>query len=368
MRELNGLDDILTWYMKNVKRYSVIGCFSTIYKSWNEKIRGLSLLDLLQKYFSEPPIFRDDIVILRTSITKEEFKEPIRVTCYLYLDSRNELLWLLSNNRSKYIKEIWFPIIHNEPGIYFLGFTPSSLLEYHKQVLEKYDDIKLIFFKAKSIAGLGGKIRPEYERTILYYGKDADRTLREFSYYYGVIPTVFRYYIPAKLDFFARATGIFTFMSGERELFIELVKLAVDVVLRHKRTLDEARTRTLPFRTATKQFTIIEPHPLIIKFSTSKDETFVENLVKHLIRNEFSIYNEVLLTGSFRFYANVVDDKEGGIFMLSIDPTHLVITAGPDVKTISLIRLLNVITQKLDANVEVVQVKRWGGNVSNGRI
>ncbi|TMT78011.1 hypothetical protein E2L06_20875 [Haloterrigena sp. H1] len=100
-----------------------------------------------------------------------------------------------------------------------------------RSIVQKHPDVRIPYFTAHhsptSEDNLDGITRPEFERTIQYYGEDGRRAFQEVKHKYGVFPTNVRFKKPNGFKFRITNDGVFTINTGISEP-LSIIQSSID--------------------------------------------------------------------------------------------------------------------------------------------
>lgn len=348
-------DDFCKLIVKEEIRYLKVLCLLTNYESWRPPGRRLELESFFRKHDFDIQGFGEG-----RKLSKEYYdrltEETIQVEYYAYV-RRPRLLFCFSRNKPKAIEDTMDPII-KETGIYYLWLPPSTFDDVRNAVLSKYPYAKITFFSGNRTPSTGFEceIRPEHSRRILYYGEDGIETLKEFTHYYGILPQSMKFHVPGVADFRINNNGLFTLIRGDLNFFFDIIRKATISTVRIRKIVEESRFDVLPLKTAKKELKVPFLVPWIIDFSRPLEYDDGENLIEILGRNNFALYNYVLMSGSVILDSTVVDELKKSVFTISMNSHRMIIAPRYDSTFDSFLRFLQTITENLDPHVECKQV------------
>jgi hypothetical protein len=325
-------------------------CFNTHFKSWAPLDNIFTLEGIFRKYGFK---LREmgEIMELETTYVDPETEETVPVTYYAYLSPEDQTLRCFTMASTREIEKTIEPL-SGESGLYHLWISPSAFEQIKNIILSEHSFTKITFFSAtrKPSMGFRGKIRPDVERTIMYYGDDGKETLEELKYYYGVVPHTIEFHIPGIVDMQISARGIFTYLGGKLDFLLNFSEKVIEIALEVKRILEKSRLDTVSIRVARKELKVPHVVPWIVEFSQPLDSSGCEILMEELSKNHFTIYNYIVVEGSLRFDATVVDETKKSIFEISATKDRMVVSPRYETQFDSFLRFLETVVENFDPN------------------
>jgi hypothetical protein len=331
-------------------RMMKILCLNAYFKSWAPPDKFLTLDGIFRKHgFSLRQM--GEIMELETTYVDPETEETVPVTYYAYLSPEDQILRCFTMASTREIEKTIEPL-SVESGLYHLWISPSAFEQIKNVILSERPHTKITFFSAtrKPSMGFRGKIRPDVERTIMYYGDDGKETLEELKYYYGVVPRTIEFHIPGIVDMQIAARGIFTYLRGELDFLLNFSERAIEIALEVRRILERSRLDTVSVRTARKELKVPYMVPWIVDFSQPLDSSGCEILMEELSKNQFTLYNHIMVEGSLRFDATVVDETKKSIFEISATKDRMIVSPRYETQFDSFLRFLETVVENFDPN------------------
>jgi len=329
-------------------RLMKILCFNAYFKSWAPPDRSLTLEGIFRKHgFRLTPM--GDIRELETTYRDPETDELVPVKYYAYLSPEDQILRCFTTASTRQIEKTIEPI-SVESGLYHLWISPSAFEQIKNVILSDYPHTTITFFSASRTPSMGfkGKIRPDIKRTIIYYGDDGKETLEEFKYYYGVVPSTIQFHIPGIIDMQIGTRGIFTYMGGELNFLFSFSEKAIEIALAVRRILESSKLDIISIRTAKKELKVPYLIPWIVDFSQPLDSNRCEILMEELSKNQFTLYNHIMVEGSLRFDATVVDETKKSIFEISATKDRMIISPRYETSFDSFLHFLETVVENFD--------------------
>ncbi len=286
---------------------------------------------------------------LSTSYVDPETGQVIPVKYYCYLSQDTQILRCFTTATSDDIEKTLEPVTEG-PGLYHLWMNPSAFRELMNWILGKRG-AKATYFVASRVSpvSLDAKIRPDDKRTIVYYGDDAEDTLNEHEYHYGVIPNTVRMHVPEFGDLQINARGIFAYFGGDMEFLFETSKRAIDLVLRTKKIIDSSRVDVVPLKTSDKELELIHLTPWRIELERFLDSNEFQELLQQLEASDFAVYNSIIMEGSLHAESTILDEIKRTIFTFTADNHTIYISPRYDSSFESFFRFYQTIVERFDS-------------------
>lgn len=334
-----------------------ICCFLTDYADW-KKGRQINLeqvfnqqgkLEQMGEIYRFSAYYRDT-VLRRRNIAN----------FYLFLERDTQLLFCFTDEKIEAVEKIMGDIAETTSGIYYMFVSPNVFLELKNNIKENYPDSFCNHFNAKHFAKFAkkGEIRPNVDRTIIYYGNDALDSLEEFTDFYGVSPRIMVYNIPDLGTFEIKNTGCFTLTSPVNVVesvryLLNLVEITSVNVLRARKIVESSDFVLIPFRTEKKVFEIPKLIPWRIKFDNKIGFRDTNLLVERLNENGYSLLNSILVEGSVRLNGLVIDEKKLKIFTIDFNGEEMVIAPREKITFDVFLRFYTTILENFDPQAKM---------------
>ncbi|WP_424015195.1 hypothetical protein ACOZ35_04135 [Halorubrum xinjiangense] len=184
-------------------------------------------------------------------------------------------------------------------------------------IANKHPDVRIPYFTAHhsptSEDTIGGITRPDFERTIQYYGEDGRRTFQEVKSKYGVFPTNVRFKKPNGFKFRITNDGVFTINSGLSEP-LTIIQSSIDRLREVK-----SKIKTSDFDQVSNEFVSEQnlemSEPWGIKLESGLERRDVDNFAANIQSRDWD-FELSRLTSSFGdipgFSAEIVDQNSYG--------------------------------------------------------
>jgi hypothetical protein len=284
-----------------------------------------------------------------------ETSRLVAVTYFAFLHRETRLLMCFTNASKFDVYQTLDRIVERNPGLYYAFISPSTLLKIERMLLDANPGTFVRYFSARRRrqSTLKSEIRPEYERTIEYSGKDGKNVLEELKHAYGVSPRSIHFEIPDFAIYQIHNIGQLTVAKGEsnaRRFLLEIVDFAMKDTLLAKKTVESADFKLIPIETQRKILLFPKLKPWRIKFSSPLNLKEGESLIEILQESDFDVFNHVLAQGSLRLSGMVADRLKNTIFTVDANAERMVIAPLQEVTFDSFLRFYQVIVENFDPN------------------
>jgi len=279
----------------------------------------------------------------------------IAVTYFAFLHRETRLLLCFTNAAKLDVEQTLDKIVERNPGLYYAFIGPSTLIKIETMLIDAHPGTFVRYFSArrKRQFALKSEIRPEYERSIEYYGNDGKNVLEELKHAYGVAPRSIHFELPDYAIYQIHSIGQLTIAKGEdnaRRYLLEIVDFAMKDTLLTRKTIESADFKLIPIETERKTLLFPKLKPWRIKFGTPLDIKEGESLIEILKDSQFDIFNHVLAQGSLRLNGMVTDRLKNTIFTVDANAERMVIAPLQEVPFDSFLRFYQVIVENFDPN------------------
>jgi len=278
---------------------------------------------------------------------------PVTYFAFLHRDTR---LLLCFTTASKFdVEQTLDRIVERNPGLYYGLMSSSTFSKLDKMLLESHPGTLITYFSARRNrqSALRSEIRPDYERSIEYYGNDGRNVLEELKHAYGVALRSIHFEIPDFAVYQVHNIGQFTLSRGQndaRKFLLEIVDFAMRDSLLMRRAVESGDFRLIPLETKRKTLLFPKLQPWLIRFGLPLDFKEGENLVSILQDSGFDVFNHVLAPGSLRLNGMVADRVKNAIFTIDANSERMVVAPVQEVSFDSFLRFYQAIIENFDPN------------------
>ncbi len=269
-----------------------------------------------------------------------------------YNHERNLIIFYTTIDLTEGFKKTAEKIINRTPNLWNLWIRPALFDSMESLILAGHPEMQISYFSAsrRFSSLIPSQIRPSFDRSIQYRGMDGSETLREFKYYYGVLPTVVEYTME---DIVLRVNGegIFTLKTANRQtvdLFLELLDEIMDETLSLMKTAEELRFSSEELKTERKVLTIPCVEPGEIQMETKLTMADAKEMLKSMEEEGFSAIDALIDEGSLSLSATVMDSNKGSVFDISASESRITLIPKYRTSFDSFLRFFAFITENID--------------------
>lgn len=348
-------DELMKVTLPPYRRLKVV-CFMTSFSEWYNPRKMINLEDIFQRYGVQIEKL-GDIRRIQTRYFDSQLRDYKLAILYSYLDPSSKLLLFFTDEKTEAIEQTLGQIAETSTGFYYIFISSSTFEDFKHRILEIEPFAKCTYFSARYVPQLTRKpqVRPDIQKTIMYYGNDALEALEELRQYYGVYPTLMRYHIPDRGNYEISSSGIFSLWAEEsppesKKLLLSLSNIAIEHILISRQIIESSNYELIPVKTEKKVFRIPRLTPWIIKFSREIEFADSDALVEVMTDNGFSLFNEVRVKGSLRLNGMVIDDKKQTVFSIDTDDERINIAPIGELSFDSFMRFYKTILENFDPN------------------
>jgi len=290
---------------------------------------------------------------LSTSYTDPETQQIIPVKFYCHLSQESQILRCFTTATTNDIEKTLF-LATEEPGLYHLWISPQ-VFEDVKHWILSHRGAKATYFVATRVSSMSfdAKIRPEVERrTMIYFGDDAQETLDETRYQYGVMPDTMKFQVPGVGSLQVNKRGTFSYFGGEMNFLIETSDLAINRVLRTKKIIDSSKVEVVALRTAKKKLELTQLRPWTIELERPIGPEELEDLFRELESSKFAVYNSIIMKGSLYSESTILDEIKKTVFTVTADGHRISISPRYQSSFESFFRFYQTVVERFDSGAQ----------------
>ena len=251
--------------------------------------------------------------------------DEVPLECYVTHDADTGVVIFYTNYRKTKKKEI--PIIRDflssDVNTYYLFFKPSIMREIAEELMDGHENLEITEFTARRLPNsrFESHIRPNYDRTISYWGDDGREALQELGYQYGVLPSRFVVNIPETIKFVIDDEGLFTFASGNLNILFDILEKAVNESRKTMAAYDGSDFKVLPVNTAGRIFDIPSSTPVSIQLNQSIEYHDISEF-RAKLNKDYTIVDFIAREGSLFLSSDLVS-KSGFQFRIKANENHI---------------------------------------------
>jgi hypothetical protein len=339
------------WLKEKAKDYSrrlKLVCLFSTFSDWEDPSQVLSLKRLLERRgFTVKAM--GEIRELSTSYVEPVTDRTVQVKFYCHVSRDTQILRCFTTARGADVKKTLSPVTE-QPGLYDLWINPVAFDEIKKVILSR-PGARVTRFVARRVSSmsLDARIRPEMGRTMIYFGDDAEQTLEESTYQYGVIPDAMRFRVPGVGNLQIGRRGTFSYFGGEMSFLLETSDLAIDRVLRTKRIIDSSRIEVVPLKTASRELELIQFKPWTIELGRPIGAEELGDLFRELEASKFAVYNSIIMKGSLHAESTILDELKLTVFTVMANTHRISVSPRYQSTFESFYRFYQTIVEKFDS-------------------
>jgi hypothetical protein len=245
--------------------------------------------------------------------------------CYVTHDADTGVVIFYTNYRKTNKNEIpkIRDFLSSDVKTYYLFFKPSLMREIAEELMDGHENLEITEFTARRLPNsrFQSHIRPNYDRTISYWGDDGREALQELGYQYGVLPSRFVVNIPETIKFVIDDEGLFTFAAGNLNILFDILEKAVNESRKTMTAYDGSDFKVLPVKTAGRSFDIPSSTPVSIQLNQSIEFHDISEF-KAKLNKEYTIVDFIAREGSLFLSSDLVS-KSGFQFRIKADENHI---------------------------------------------
>jgi hypothetical protein len=294
--------------------------------------------------------------VLHVRFGEQTDEEGTPLESYVTHDAETNLVVFYTNFRKTKSEEI--PKINeflkNDSNSYYLFFKPTLMKAIVDELIDRYEYLEIHEFSAKRdpYSKIGAHIRPDYSRTISYWGDDGKEVLKETEHLYGVLPTKFLVYIPYESKFKVDDRGLFTFSDGKLEIVFEILDKAVEESKHTINAFDTSSFKSVPIETSNKKFLIPSSTPASIYLKNTIEYHELNDIKNRIRKAKYTILDFSSQENSLFLSTDLVTNS-GYQFRIKADDSQLNIF--PDEKPIfsEFMKFYEFILRYIDSRAEL---------------
>jgi len=344
------LDSFYSWLDDKGRDFSrrlKLVCLLSSSPSWSESSQLPTLEDLLRRQgFTLRSM--GEIKEITTTYKDPDTDRATEVRLYCHLDKETQILRCFTNARTKDLAKTIFPLTER-PGLHKLWIDPKTFRDIQIRILQR-PGARVTQFSAARLSSLSpdARVRPDTPRRMRYSGADAQQTLEETAYQYGVIPDLVSFSIPGIGSLQVSKNGTFWFSGDEMRFLEEISEIAINHVLSTKRIIDSSRVEVFQMKTAKKELELFHLKPWTIEFGRTIAAEEVEDLFQELETNKFVVYNSVIMKGSLHAECTILDDVKQTVFTITTDDRRISLSPRYQSSFESFFRFYQTVVEKFD--------------------
>jgi len=239
-----------------------------------------------------------------------------KISYYAFFNETNHSpIFLTDAKKTEDIPNTLFNYINRNRGISNLWIPPQVMKQIKDDLSEEYEQMLITKFSA--IRGINSevpsKLRPSCDRNFQYHGNDGKETLTELEIWYGVLPKILEFRLPTGVAFKIDDKGIFTHRDGRFEDIFKIINDVVGLLLNLRDVIVKSDYQTYHFGKQ-NQFvrSLQKPWSIHMTYGLANDE--IPKFRDLVQETDFTVLNDIALSGSVFYNARLVDDYSGSLF------------------------------------------------------
>ena len=331
---------------KKAKFWKVI-CLTTDFEEFTELEKKLSLYGFELNTWG-------NILEIKTSIKKEDFKEDNKDQFTGYILKYNDMFLFFSNENKNDINTYFITnFVRKAKNIYYMWIPKKIIEKLIEEFEEEYEKFLVTeFFSERDLLdNTGAHFRETIERKIKYTGIDGLEVLKELQFYYGVRPYIVDFKIIDECSFRINNDGFFTYATGKLRFLIDIIekiykKVIIIINLTRSSHYEEIPKKDLKVKT-------LDIQPVRIKFKTFELTTDNFNDFAEILKtNGFELFDTSIEAGSIQLNTDIIDVNKKAIFNISSGGRELIITPRFRTTFDTIFRYLEVMNEYIDSESE----------------
>lgn len=263
----------------------------------------------------------------------EEFGAIDRISCeygadrpaefYFSFDDDHEVLLFYTDMRkTEEIENTVEKFLERTSGIHYLYIGPQLLQEIREDIVQRSPAAEITEFVAKRTerTDTPATTRPEYARTINYYGRDGLETLRELEATYGVLPRIMEFDVPGGLRFRVNREGVFKRIEGSLLQLFEHIQQCIQDSIEVKEEYENSNFEML--RTSSN-LEIPISEPALIDLENSLEYREIPKIKDNFEDHDYVTVGPFADEGSLYFSAKIVDQVKNTAFRVKANESQI---------------------------------------------
>lgn len=273
---------------------------------------------------------------------------------YMTYDNDTRVVVFYTNFRKTEEIPAIYDFLEKDPNTCHLFLKPVLIEKLIEELIERHENLKITEFAARrsAISRFEAPKRPEYKRTISYWGEDGKETLQELKQYYGVLPGYLTIDIPGTIKFKVAERGLFTFWNGDLRVLFGILGTAVDEARKMMRAFNGSSFKVLPIKTAKKSFAIPSSTPISIFLKNPLLYSEIPKFQAQLDAKNYTIVNLIAQEGSLFLSADVVSES-GYSFRIKADENRIKMFPEGETNFLAFMEFYEFIIHSIDPEAEL---------------
>lgn len=269
-------------------------------------------------------------------------------------ESGGVVLLYTNQRKTKEIKHTVKKIFKNEHGLYYLHIGPRLFQIVREEILQNEEFAEITEFVADRgrDSDRPSRIRPEFERTIRYFGDDGWQALREMEENYGVRPRYLKFNIPNDASFKIARDGVFSLVDGNLDILFNYVQVCIREGLAIKQAFDGSDFEMV---NSTENLAIPTAEPAVINLNNQLQYSQLGTIKSRMDDEDYFIVDSFGQEGSVHFSSKVYDKQKQNTFRLkATDDTIRVFPQEEEGDLGSFLRFHEFVQNHIDPEAEAI--------------
>lgn len=269
-------------------------------------------------------------------------------------ESGGVVLLYTNQRKTKEINHTVRDIFENEHGVYYLHIGPRLFQIVREEVLqnEEYAEITEFVADRSKNSDRPSRIRPDFERTIRYFGDDGWQALREMEENYGVRPRYLKFNIPNDASFKIARDGVFSLADGNLDTLFNYVQVCIQEGLELKQAFEGSDFEMV---SNTENLSIPTADPAVINLNSELQYSQLDTIKSRMDEEDYFIVDSFGQEGSVHFSSKVYDKQKENTFRLkATDDTIRVFPQEEEGDLGSFLRFHEFVQNHIDPEAEAI--------------
>lgn len=276
---------------------------------------------------------------------------------YHYYDEQQGIgLFYSDQRKTEEIESTILKFLANEVGVYYLSIGPTLFRDIRNTIKsnEAFAEITEFVADRNDESDFPCRIRPQYGRTINYYGDDGYATLEEMEENYGVKPRYIQFNIPNQAKFKITRDGVFALNDGDLSTLFDYIEVCIRKSLALKEAFDGSSFQMV---STTDQLSVPTSEPATIKLSGSLEYNAVEGIKSQMEDEGYLLVDSFQQEGSLYLSTKVFDKQKENVFRIKASGDEIRVFPQDEGRTLgSFLRFHEFIQNHVDPNATVEPV------------
>ena len=284
---------------------------------------------------------------------ERQYGNKNRIQFYFSFDEETGIILFYTDMRkTEEIENTLEVFLRETPGVHYLFVSPRVLQSIREEIVDEEPGAQITEFIAKRTerTETDAVFRPDFSRTINYYGDDGLEALREMERNYGVLPRIMEFSIPNGLQFRVTREGIFTLKEGDLMELFEYIQLCIEEALRVKAAYRDADFQMVP---VSDKLSIATADPVAITLHNPLEFHEVGDFKSSLQDNEYVVLDSFAEEGSLYFSSKLIDEMKNSVFRIKANDNEIRVFPQENKDLGSFYRFYEVIQDSIDERAEL---------------